>query len=247
MAKGRKMNRYLVSFDFWNTIVTNVSYKKRRLALIREFLKERGFDRSADEIQNAYGSIRDRIKQNKMHEENKYTDLEERMAVVLGGLNVSYERSMALELIDVLQRPVWDDPPPLIQEIVDILRYLSAFSDIACISDTGMTKGTTIRGIMEWYGIDQYFKYHVFSEDIGRNKPDGRMFYPLLHNEEGIPKEQIFHVGDLFDTDVVGATNCGINAIWYVNQPSEIKEMHEGSNVMIITSLAQIRDILRGD
>lgn len=240
------MNRFLVSFDFWDTLVENISYKKKRLEIIGTFLNEHEYERSVDEIKAAYGLIRQRIAQNKTQEANKYTCLEERITVLFQNLQVRFDNDMVVRLIDTLQKPIFETPPPLIPGVRDILQYLSMFADIACVSDTGMTNGKSVKYILDYHEIDRYFKHYVFSENIGYNKPDKRMFEQLVCNADGIPVDRIYHVGNFFETDVIGAANAGIHPIWFADR-AEKNEKCMGKKFLMVTDMGQIKELLKGE
>ena len=240
------MKRFLVSFDFWDTLVKNISYKKKRLEMIGTFLNEHEYERSAEEIKTAYGLIRQRSAQNKMQEAYRYTCLEERIMVLFQNLQVRFDNDMVMKLIDTLQKPIFEAPPPLTPGVKDILQYLSAFADLACVSDTGMTSGESVKFILDYHEIARYFKHYVFSEYIGYNKPDIRMFEQLVCNAEGIPVDRIYHVGNLFDTDVMGAVNAGIHPIWFADQ-AEKNDKCTGKKPLMVTDMGQIKELLKGE
>jgi len=62
-------------------------------------------------------------------------------------------------------------------------------------------------------GLDEMFKFVVFSQDYGVEKPDSRLFQAAI-DQAGCSKEQIIHVGDSFENDVMGARNASIKCVW---------------------------------
>lgn len=241
------MNKLLVSFDFWDTLVKNVSYKKERIEIICDFLKGHGYGYSIDDVRTAYGLIRQRIEQNKISDDNKYTCLEERISVVMDYLQVPNDSVMIRQLIKVLQEPVLKKPPPLMPYVKDLLQYLTKFAVIVCVSDTGMTSGDSVKYILDYYEIGGYFKYFIFSENIGYNKPDKRMFLQVINNAESVPIDRIYHVGNLFDTDVKGAINAGIHYIWVTDQSEHAVFFSDVKESYIVTNMKQVKEILKGE
>lgn len=63
-------------------------------------------------------------------------------------------------------------------------------------------------------GIREYFDSIVISEEAGVKKPDVRIYMKALDQLKVIPSE-VWYVGDHPHNDIVGATECGIKAIWY--------------------------------
>ncbi len=53
----------------------------------------------------------------------------------------------------------------------------------------------------------------LFSEDVNSRKPDKAIFETALLKGESKPEEAIF-IGDSWEADMIGATNCGIKAVW---------------------------------
>jgi len=63
-------------------------------------------------------------------------------------------------------------------------------------------------------GIDKYFKHIITSEKVGRRKPEPRIFEYALNKIDCLPQHALM-IGDDINTDVRGAINAGIPAIWY--------------------------------
>ena len=71
---------------------------------------------------------------------------------------------------------------------------------------------------LDKFGIGQYFKKIWSSADFGRIKPD-RAFFEMaiqyvLKDNPGESRDRIVFVGDIYESDIVGATNAGLDAIW---------------------------------
>jgi putative hydrolase of the HAD superfamily len=64
-------------------------------------------------------------------------------------------------------------------------------------------------------GIDSYFSFKLFSDEIGYSKPNPlaykTMYQNVLSLKPTIEKHQILHVGDNPIADLQGAENFGIN------------------------------------
>ena len=57
------------------------------------------------------------------------------------------------------------------------------------------------------------FRFIVFSQDQGIEKPDPRIFQ-IAMQKAGCSKEQLLHVGDSLINDVGGARSAGIKCVW---------------------------------
>jgi putative hydrolase of the HAD superfamily len=66
---------------------------------------------------------------------------------------------------------------------------------------------------LERIGIDAHFAHHVCARDTGVAKPDPRIFLAAAR-QLGVPPQQIMHVGDDPELDIVGARNAGLRTAW---------------------------------
>ena len=56
------------------------------------------------------------------------------------------------------------------------------------------------------------FQFVVFSQDHGVEKPDPRIFMTALEQAPCVA-EELLHVGDSLENDVMGATSAGIRSV----------------------------------
>lgn len=63
-------------------------------------------------------------------------------------------------------------------------------------------------------GIKRYFDDIILSEEIGVNKPKPELFEYALR-KAGAKLEESIMIGDMFDTDIVGAANIGMDQIFF--------------------------------
>ncbi len=59
--------------------------------------------------------------------------------------------------------------------------------------------------------LTDYFDHIVYSSLVGSAKPDAKIF---TYAQSLLPDTKIFHVGDSFGEDFLGATAAGLTAIW---------------------------------
>ena len=76
---------------------------------------------------------------------------------------------------------------------------------------------------MEKSGLLPYFRHVVLSEEVGALKPGARIFeVAMALNRRELPsleKEEVVMVGDSWGSDIEGAMNAGIDAIWITREP----------------------------
>ena len=91
------------------------------------------------------------------------------------------------------------------------------------LSNSGFTAGALWTALNR-LGIGQYFKRVWSSADFGRIKPYKALydmaFAEVFRDNPDASKEDILFVGDLYATDIVGAHNAGIKAVW-INRKGE--------------------------
>ena len=75
---------------------------------------------------------------------------------------------------------------------------------------------------MQTAGLDKYFDALILSEDIGINKPRPELFHHAL-SSTGSKLEESIMIGDMFETDIAGAANIGMQQIYY--NPKGVKEL----------------------
>ena len=85
------------------------------------------------------------------------------------------------------------------------------------LSNSGF-RGDALMLILNRFGIGKYFKKLWSSAEFGRIKPS-REFFEIaintaLSENPSEVRENIIFVGDMYDTDVMGAHNAGIRAAW---------------------------------
>ena len=90
-------------------------------------------------------------------------------------------------------------------------------------------------------GLLPYFPNIFLSEEVGYQKPDIRFFLSVLEKLSLKPTECIV-IGDNFQTDIQGAKNANIDAIFYQKEPFELTNISSG--VHIVDKLLQITTIL---
>ena len=62
-------------------------------------------------------------------------------------------------------------------------------------------------------GINQYFDFEIKASEVGYMKPKPEIFIAALRAANCKP-EEIIHIGDSFDKDIMGAKSVNMNYIW---------------------------------
>jgi len=70
-----------------------------------------------------------------------------------------------------------------------------------------------LRGILAYHGLDRLFATVTYSQEVGAEKPDRRVFERALDRAGRSPREAM-HVGDSWEADYLGAAAVGMRAVW---------------------------------
>lgn len=203
-----------ISFDLWNTLFENVSYFKIRLDFFRRFLEKKNLSYSLDNLKNNFSRIFRLADVNFEKTDFRHTHTAEIIDNLLKDLEIKLPQS-DIELIkNEFEETMFTNPPPLKTGVKETLRELSEDYKIGLISNTGITPGRVIKKILEDYDILNYFLFTLFSDETGYYKPSQIMFKTALKEFKCKPAN-IIHVGDILETDIKGAKECGILTIWF--------------------------------
>ncbi|MBY9004479.1 MAG: HAD family hydrolase [Candidatus Lokiarchaeota archaeon] len=208
-----------ITFDLWNTLFENISYSDIRLKLISNKIEFKNKNLSSDNIKESYESnflfLNPEEKVNKIH----HVFTEKRFINLLSDINVKMSNTEIIEIVKKLEDMMLNNPPPLKPNVKKTLESLAPKYKIGLISDTGITPGRVLKQALEHHEILQFFDTLIFSDEIGVYKPHPLPFQTALKNL-AVPAELSIHIGDLIDTDIVGAKNFNMSAIWVNNEPN---------------------------
>ena len=124
---------------------------------------------------------------------------------------------------------VYEENWILFEDTIEVLNKLKDRYKFGIISNGD---GKQQKNKLEKTGITRYFSQIIISGDVGASKPDKRIFEIAYEKMNVQPKDSLM-IGDKYQTDIQGAINAGLNAIW-VNRKNEniqfentIKELKE--------------------
>jgi len=208
-----------ITFDLWNTLFENISYSDIRLNLILDILRKRDIILSIDKIKESYESnFSFLVPEQKMNNFNHvYT--ESRFLNLINNLNVKMSNAEVKNIVRKLEDIMLSNPPPLKPNVKKTLESLDPYYKIGLISDTGITPGRILKLALEQHEILQFFDTLIFSDELGVYKPHPLPFQTALKNL-AVSADVSIHIGDLIDTDIVGAKNYNMRAIWVNNEPN---------------------------
>ena len=203
-----------ITFDLWNTLFNNKSYSELRLQNFFRFLQERKNLIPFNKLKDAY----DR----KFHfSEVTFEEIDfrhiytaERISRVLNEINYELHQKDLDILKEEFEAMMLQDPPTLKKGAKLTLEALAPDFKIGLISNTGVTPGPILSDVLERLDILQYFDETIYSDETGYFKPHPKMFEIPLEKFNCKPQNAI-HIGDMLETDVRGAKECNMFAVWF--------------------------------
>ena len=127
----------------------------------------------------------------------------------------------------------------LVDGAIDLLEYLKSKGYILSIISNGFVEVQYTK--LNRSGLLPYFDYVFLSEEIGYQKPDIRFFNAVLEKLRINPTDCIV-IGDNLQTDIEGAQNANIKAIFFANNLENLEI--DISKIIVISSLFQLKKLL---
>ena len=206
-----------ISFDLWLTLIkSHPEFKDKRNQLFKDF-----FDvpKNINEISKAIRHF-DVFCNDTNQRTGLNFDTFEIYYLILDALEMNLDdistQNMSVfynecELLFLEYKPLL-----LVDDIENILKDLKNNNiSINILSNTAFIKGRTLRKLLEFYGLTNYFDFQLYSDETGFSKPNPKMFELVLESAnviKPIKKIEILHVGDNVIADYNGALNFGFSA-----------------------------------
>ena len=233
-----------ITFDLWNTLLSEGNYIDLRINYLHDALEDLGFPRDLEEIKNAYRSAHDYAHKVWAEENYRYVPAEERVEYMLKRLRINLPDSVKEPIVKWFKETILRRPPSLIEGVKETITTLHGRFRLGIICDTGMTPGYVMRIVLRRAGILGFFDSTVFSDEVGFNKPHRLVFKRALM-ELGVMPSEAVHVGDLLHTDIAGAKMIGMRAVWIRREAVMGYEAIRYKPDYEIEELAEIIDVLR--
>jgi putative hydrolase of the HAD superfamily len=211
-----------VSFDLWETLLTDtpeLSRRQERLRLerIERVLVERGFAQTAERIEKAYRALWHRCFESYWSRDE---DIACRVQIehFLEALDLdpaTFDEPSLAALEEVYANAAIEVLPSVVPGAHDVLAELrgSGFR-IGLISNTGRTPGYALREILDRVGLASSIDAMVFSNEHGVCKPQPSIF-ETLRDALNVNYEEMMFVGDNLYVDVHGAQRLGITGVHF--------------------------------
>lgn len=109
-----------------------------------------------------------------------------------------------------LHRQTYQAHRQVVVGAVPLLEYLHGKITIAVVTNNVLAEQTEK---LRHLGLTHLIDELIVSEEVGHIKPDPRIFQAALQRVD-CGAEEVVMIGDAWQADIVGATQCGIRAIW---------------------------------
>ncbi len=213
-----------ITFDLWDTIVTDDSDEPKRQAqklrskrderrhLVWQALRRHG-ELPFTQVELAYDVV-DAAFRKVWHEHHITWPIGERLDVLLAGLSRTLPSDERAQLVTEHERMELTIRPDLIEGVAQGLAELKRHYKLAIVSDAIVTPGRLLRELLASYDLARYFDGFFFSDEVGRSKPDRRMF-DAASAALGVPLSEMVHIGDREHNDVGGPKAAGMRAVLF--------------------------------
>ncbi|MBU2512089.1 HAD family hydrolase [bacterium] len=212
----------VITFDLWDTVFIDDSDepKRKKMGLdpkpverrnIVQNILEKSTSISREHINVAY-NVTDTAFRHVWYQQNTTWTVAERLDVLLKGLGQKIPEEDFKEMVRLHEEMELDIMPDLAPNITEAIQELSKKYKLAVISDAIFSPGRVLRGILENYGLLQYFESFVFSDEVGCAKPNPEVFNIIAKHFKVKPSE-IAHIGDREEKDIDGPHAVNAKAI----------------------------------
>jgi putative hydrolase of the HAD superfamily len=207
-----------ISFDLWMTLIkSNPEFKIKRNKLFKDFFEiEANEETVADKIRY-YDLVCNTINE----KTGLNIDTFEIYSLSLNSLNCNNENNNLEKLNDYYNESesllLKYKPVLLYSDLKEYLKTIqSEGKTMNLLSNTAFIKGYTLRKIISFYELDDFFSFQIYSDECGFSKPNYKIFeltYTEVNKIEAMSKTAILHVGDNKNADYDGAKKYGFDAV----------------------------------
>jgi len=130
----------------------------------------------------------------------------------------------------------------LIRPLPGVCEIVPALSETYSLGIVTNGEDDIQRGKLRHLEVRSHIPHVVISENVGREKPDPRIFECALKLTGVTPTEALV-VGDRIETDIAGAKAAGMRAIW-LNTWGDEPGPTDAEPDIVITSFEQLPDAI---
>ena len=207
-----------LSFDLWLTLIkSNPEFKNKRNLLFKDFFEVEYSIQKVTEVVRYYDVLCNNINE----KTGLNIDTFEIYYLILNALNVN-NNDVEIEKLSQFYKETellfMQFKPDLIYPEIQLLfkEIVEQEKTISILSNTAFIKGFTLRKLISYYDLENYFSFQIYSDETGLSKPNKEIFQ-LVYNEitsfKLIAKKEVLHIGDNKMADYNGAIKFGFDAL----------------------------------
>ncbi len=242
-----------VTFDLWDTIISDESDEPKRAALgLKSKLQTRhdlvldALNRHAplttEELAIAYKVANAAFVKCWQGHAITWT-ARERLEVLLNGLGRTLPDEELDALADAMVRLELDVPPDPIEGAAEAISALAERYKLCIVSDTIITSGSGLRELLEKHDLKRHFSGFAFSDEVGHAKPHPDMF-EAARQQMDVGFDEMVHIGDRDHNDIKGAQAVGMSAVLFTAK-RDVDAGHTSADAMC-ASHAELPAIIDG-
>ncbi|TFH38662.1 MAG: HAD family hydrolase [Chrysiogenales bacterium] len=211
-----------ITFDLWDTVIIDDSDEPKRAAAGRPPKRE---ERRilAHQYISRHGSIDRKLVDlawdtadtafNKVWKELHITwTVQDRIGVALKGLGCTLPDIEFAELVRLHEEMELEIRPDMIPGVKEALEELHGNYRLGIISDAIFSPGRALRQMLSDAGMIRFFDAFIFSDELGRSKPDSSVFIAAAESL-GVKPGEMAHIGDREQNDIDGPHRVGARSI----------------------------------
>lgn len=207
-----------LSFDLWLTLIkSNPEFKNKRNLLFKDFFEVDCTIEKVTEVVRYYDVLCNNINE----KTGLNIDTFEIYYLILNALNVHIS-DIEIEKLSQFYKETellfMKFKPDLIYHRIQLLfkEIVEQEKTISVLSNTAFIKGVTLRKLISYYELENYFSFQIFSDETGFSKPNKEIFQ-LVYNQieilKSVEKKEVLHIGDNIIADYNGAIEFGFDAL----------------------------------
>jgi putative hydrolase of the HAD superfamily len=209
------------SFDLWFTLIkSNPEFKKERAKYFHDNFNFN--NKTLIDVETIFRSVD--LMCNAINEKTgKNISAEEMYLMVLYQINEDHkyiDNINLQELYTEMEKMFFNYPPKIFNfQTIEVLHSIKQLKNTTNIlSNTAFIKGSSLRQITKYLGLDLYLDFQIYSDEVDLSKPNGKIYDLLIENIISLKKDtkiglnEIIHIGDNPISDIKGAENKGIRA-----------------------------------
>ncbi|MEO8255005.1 MAG: HAD family hydrolase [Flavobacterium sp.] len=206
-----------LSFDLWLTLIkSHPEFKIKRNLMFRDFFEIDSTIEKVSEVIRYYDVLCNNINEKTGLNINTY----EIYYLILNALEVDinkYGTDTLDQFYNETERLFMEYKPVLMfSNIKNLFHEITQENkSINILSNTAFIKGRTLRKLLAYYELTDYFKFQIYSDEVGFSKPNNEIFQLVFDEVNAFKKtekKEILHIGDNSIADYNGALKYGFDA-----------------------------------